>query len=293
MKILSRRQPNDVLFLQPVRYAGEKMPRGKVRMLDASGKVYASIMSRSVYDMAADNAARMKRSHKPFATIGLETIPGRFIPTTVEIDTSEAWAMQRILEHAMKSGRLPDILKNYIKPILRRSEDTREAVISENRKRRPAAQARVATKVLDRLPYYPEHDIEVSMPIYKAEYAYPLILLKRLAPDEQTPPDSQRLLVMDSDGDLAIIKVPTRLVRQIEIELAERSGINRQLTTVLIMKGEDGPALALMPLNRLQKRGLDAITRYFEATGSKKQVVSLAVKKVIDMARERVIPSSH
>ena len=73
----------------------------------------------------------------------------------------------------------------------------------------------------------------------------------------------------------------------------ERSGINRQLTTVLILDGDKGPDLALMQLSRLQKRGLDAITRYFEATGNKKQVVSLAVKKVIDLARERVAPSGH
>ena len=248
MKLINRRQPNDVLFLQPVRYTGERIRRGKVRMLyaDASGKVYASIMSRSVYDMAVDNAARMKRSHRAFATVGLETIPGRFIPAAVEVDKNEAWAMQLILDHAIKSGKVPDILKKHIKPIIKRSEGTREAVISENRKRRTSTQPKVTTKVLNRLPYYPEHDIEVSMPIYKAEYSYPLILLKRLAPDEQTPPDMQRLLVLDSDGDLAVIKVPTRLVRRIEIELAERSGINRQFTTVLILDGDEGPDLALM-----------------------------------------------
>jgi hypothetical protein len=295
MGIIKRHQPNDVLFLQPVRYTGEKVPRGKVRMLyvDTLGKVYASVMSRSVYDMALDNAVRMKRSHRAFAVVGLETAPGRFIPAAVEIDQKEVWAMQRILEHSLKSGRLPDILKSYIKPIIKRSEGTREAVISKNRKRRPADAPRVTARVLDRLPYYPEHDIEISMPIYKAEYSYPLIVLKRLPPDEQTPPAMQRLLVLDSDGDLAIIKVPTMLVRRIEIELAERSDINRQLTTALILKGEDGPNLAMMPVNRLQKKGLDAMASYFEATGNNRQPVSLTVKKLINLARERVTPSSQ
>jgi hypothetical protein len=294
MGVFNRHQPNDVLFLQPVRYAGEKVRRGKVRMLyaDASGKVYASIMSRSVYDMARDHAARMKRSGKDFAIVGLETIPGRFIPAAVEVRSNEIWAMQRILEHALKSGRLPDILKNYIKPIIKRSEGTREAIIAEKKKRRKP-ETPVNARVLERLPYYPEHDIEISMPIYKAEYAYPLILLKRLPADEQTPADTQRLLILDSDGDLAVIKVPTRLVRRIEIELAERSGINRQFTTVLISREDGALSLTLMPLSRLQKRGLDAIIRYFEATGSSKQPVSLAVKKVLSLARERVTPSGQ
>ena len=136
MGLLKHRQPNDVLFLQPVRYRDEKVPRGKVRMLyaDALGKVYASVMSRSIYDMALDNAIRMKRNHKSFAIVGLETVQGRFIPAAVEIQQNEVWAMQRILEHALKSGRLPDILKSYIKPIIKRSEGPREAVISEKRK---------------------------------------------------------------------------------------------------------------------------------------------------------------
>jgi hypothetical protein len=295
MGLLKHRQPNDVLFLQPVRYRDEKVPRGKVRMLytDGLGKVYASVMSRSIYNMALDNAVRMKRNHKAFAIVGLETVPGRFIPAAVEIQQNEVWAMQRILEHALKSGRLPDILKSYIKPIIKRSEGTREAVISEKRKRRRADTPRVTARVLDRLPYYPEHDIEISMPIYKAEYSYPLIILKRLVPDEQTPPATQRLLVLDSDGDLAVIKVPTGLVRRIEIELAERSGIDRQLTTFLISSGDEGPALSLMSVNRLQKRGLDAIASHFEATGSNKQPVSVTVRKVLTLARERVAPSSQ
>jgi len=285
-------QPNDVLFLQPVRYAGEKPPRGQVRMLfaDASGRVCTSIMSRSVYNIAADSAARTKRSRKAFATVGLETIPGRFIPAAVELGPDEAGAIQHIRDHAMKSTSLPDVFKSYIRPIIKRSEGTREAVVPEKRQHRAAGAPRVTTRVLDRLPYYPEHDIEVSMPVYKAAYCYPLLLLKRLDSDEFTAPDTQRLLVLDSDGDLAIVKVPTRLVRCVEIELGVRRGINRQLTAVLISRGETGLGLCLMPISRLQKRGLDAITRYFEATGHKKQP-ALAVNKVIDLARQRVISS--
>jgi len=86
MGIFRRNQPNDVLFLMPVRLANEKLPKSKTRMLycDAAGKVYASLINRSVYKLARGNAERMERSHKSFATLGLEIGPGKFIPTVVD-----------------------------------------------------------------------------------------------------------------------------------------------------------------------------------------------------------------
>jgi hypothetical protein len=287
------REPHDVLFLQPVRYAGENLPRGRVRMLyaDASGRVCASIVSRAVYDLAADSAARLKRSRQAFVTVGLETIPGRFIPAAVAISPDEAGAMRQIRERALKSDGLPETLKSFIGAIIRRSGGAREAVVEGKKQRRPRA-PRVITRVLDRLPYYPEHDIEVSMPVYKAAFSYPLLLLKRLTRDEQTPPGAQRLLVLDSDEDMAIVKVPTQLLRWIEIELAIRDDIDSELTAFLITRGEGGPTPVLLPVNRLQKRGLDAVTRYFEATGHKKQP-SRSVQKVIELARRKTSPSSR
>jgi hypothetical protein len=54
MGIFHRNRPNDVLFLIPVRLTDKKLPQSKTRMLycDADGKVYTSIISRSVYDIA-------------------------------------------------------------------------------------------------------------------------------------------------------------------------------------------------------------------------------------------------
>jgi len=288
--IFNRNQPNDVLFLQPVRLTSEKTPRSKVRMLycDTSGKVYSSMISRSVYERARDNAASMAYRHKSFATIGLETGPGQFIPAAVEVGQKEVWALEHILEHALKNGRLPDLLKKYLKPIIRLDESDRETVISEYRKRRRQAYPEVTPRVLERLPYYQEHDMEISMPIYKAEYSYPLIVLKRLPPDEQVPRDTQRLLILDSDGDMAVIKVPTKLVRKMEIELTEHSGKKRGNTCVLISQYPEGYILSYMSISRQQKKALDTLTRYFEETGSSKQPVSIAVRTVITRAKDRV-----
>lgn len=296
MGIFNRDKPNDVLFLQPVRYAKEKIPRGKVRMLycDAGGRVYASVMSRSVYELARDNAERMARSHKPFATVGLETVPGRFIPTAVEIGPDQVWALEHILEHSLKNGRLPDILKRYVKPIIRLGESSREAIVTTSIKRQRRPRPEVTPRVLDRLPYYPEHDIEISMPIYKAEYSYPLIVLERLRRDEQTPRGTSRLLILDSDGDLAIIKVPVKLLRNMEKGLNGTTQKSRRpACCALISRQPDGPTVSYMTVSQPQKKALDTITRYFEETGGSKQPISTTVKAVIVRARDKTAPSTR
>jgi hypothetical protein len=295
MGIIKRNQPNDVLFLQPVRLADEKIPRSKVRMLycDVSGKVYSSVVSRTVYERARDGAAGMARRRRHFATIGLERSPGQFVPATVEVDQKDVWALEHILEHALKNGRLPDILKKYLKPIIRLGESERETIIAEYRMRGRQAQPEATPKVLERLPYYEEEDIEVSMPIYKAEYGYPLIVLKVLMSDEHTPRSIRKLLILDSDGDMVVIEMPTTLVRKMEIELTEYRGKKRVNSCVLISKNPDGYTLSYMTVSRQQKQSLDTLTRYFEATGSSKQHVSLAVKSVITRAKDRVSPSVH
>jgi hypothetical protein len=205
MGLFGREKIRDVIFLQPVKYAGEKLPRGRIRMLycDINGNLYASVMSKSVYELAKRNAGQKSGNGKGFATVGLETIEGRFIPTTVPVNSEQAWALERILEHALSHGQVPYVLRKYLGPIIRRGNEGREAIIAARVRRKREKPVQVVPKVLNRLPYYPERDIEVSMPIYKASYAYPLLLLKRLEPDEQTPAGMQRLLILDSDGDMA------------------------------------------------------------------------------------------
>jgi len=294
MGIFHRNRTNDVLFLMPVRLADEKLPRVKARMLycDASGKVYASVISRSVYELAKDGAEKMERSHRPFATLGLETSPGNFIPTAVEISTEELWALEHILEHALKKGRLPDMLKKYLKPIIQLGGASREAVFSEYRKRRRRVHSETTPRVLNRLPYYSENDIEISMPIYKAEYSYPLIIMKRLLSDEPTTRNVQRLLILDSDGDLAIIKVPFQLMDKVEKWLKEHDRQDNRNVCLIITKYPEGLSIDYMVISQLQRKALDTITKYFEETGHGKQPISAAARTVLARVRDEVTSSA-
>lgn len=290
MGILRRNNPNDVLFLMPVRMADEKLPKGKVRMLysDATGKVYATLINRSVYELAEDSAKGMEYSHKPYAVVGLETGPGKFIPTAVEIGPKELWALEHILEHALKNGRLPDILKKYIKPIIQLGEASREAVLSEHKKRWRRVYSGATPRVLERLPYYSERNIEISIPIYKSEHKYPLIILKHLTSDEPALHNAQRLLILDSDGDLAIVKVPFTLIDKVEKEIEEHHKKNDTNVCAIISKYSDGFAINYMVISQLQRKALDTITKYFEKTGYGKQPISIAAKTVLDRAKDKM-----
>jgi hypothetical protein len=288
MSIFNKDKPNDVLFLMPVRLAGEKPSRGRVRMLysDAAGDVYTALVNKSVYERARQNAAGMEKNRRPFATIGLETGPGQFLPVIVEVGNEEVWALEHILEHAVKKGKLPDILKQYLKPIIKLAADSRETLLAEHKKRRRLPEAAVP-RVLERLPYYPRGETEYSMPIYKAEYTYPLTVLKRLPPGGKDAPKTRRLLILDCDGDAAVIEVPFRLADEMEKGLKEYHLRKNRNVCAVVYQGADGLAVDYLRLGPMQRKALDDMTKNFEETGYGKQPISAAARAVLTRARSR------
>ncbi|MEE8419663.1 MAG: hypothetical protein V3S02_06080, partial [Dehalococcoidales bacterium] len=141
-------------------------------------------------------------------------------------------------------------------------------------------------RVLDRLPYYSERDMEFSMPIYKAEHSYPLVVLKGLPPDGKNSNDVQRLLVLDSDGDLAIIKMPFKLIVQAEKRLEEWAQKNDIPACTVVARNSKGFNINFLMISQLQRRALDTMARQFEETGSGAQNVSATARKVLVKAGE-------
>ena len=291
MQIFNRSKPRNVLFLMPVNLKGDKQSRSKVRMLycDCDGKVYASNIKRSVYEIARTDASVMESTHRYFATVGLETSPGDFLPAVVEIDHRELWALEHISKHALKNGRVPDILKKHIQPIIKLGETRREAVISAYGKRRVKDSAVTTPKVLNRLPYYRERDMEISVPIYKAAPRYPLIVLKSL-PDRNGTKNQQSLLVLDSDGDLTVTEVPAKLVKNMEKKLAKQNAEKNRTVCAVIYQRLKGRTIDYMTISQQQQKALDTITEYYEATGDRKRPVPDMVMTVITRAGKWATP---
>jgi hypothetical protein len=291
MQIFNRSKPRDVLFLMPVQLRGEKLAANKVRMLycDAEGKVYTSQISRNVYDTARANTVEMQNRHRPYATVGLETTPGDFLPTVVEINERELWALEHISQHALKTGKLPDLLKKHLKSIINQGVARREAVVSEFKNNRLRNRMRKIPNVLNRLPYYRERDMEISVPIYKADYSYPLIILKYLS-NKNGSTSHSNLLVLDSDGDLATIKVPFKVAKDIEKKLsANNTGTNGSICAVVYQQPR-GKTVSYLAINQAQKKALETITRYFEETGNNRRTIPAAVRALITLAGKRTIP---
>jgi len=276
----------------PVRLSKEKLPRGKVRMLycDAAGKLYSSLMDRAVYKLARDSAQTMEKYNKCFAMVGLESSPGEYIPRAVEIGYEEELALKSILEHSLKYGRLPDVLKKYLKPILKLGEEVKKGITPENSPRKRQVTPRTTPKVLNRLPYYSEQDMEVSVPIYKAEQSYPLIMLEHLSENEKTVDDSQRLLVLDNDGDVVTVEVPAMQIDRADKALEKWKLSNPDSNMCMIIsKRSRGLSINHMEITQLQRRALDTITRHIEQSDHEKQHISTVAKKKASKARDEVL----
>ncbi|MFC1918826.1 hypothetical protein ACFLWW_02490 [Chloroflexota bacterium] len=288
MRLFHHHQPGGFLYLMPVRQGNEQLPKDKVRMLscDAEGKVHTLLLKKSIYELAKRHAKRMEYSHKNYATLGFEINHSKPATLAVEVEAEQFWALEHILEHALKKGRLPDILKKYPKQIIKLGESRRKELTAQNERQTHSQLQSETPSVLYRLPYYSEDNVEVSIPIYKAEHRYPLIVLKQLPPNEHIPPDMQRLLVLDSEGDLAIIKVPLGIMDRVKKDFDKWKKANNQDGCIIYSRHPKGFSTNYMAINELQREALNKIAKHFEETGHGEQPVSTTARAVLVRARD-------
>ena len=289
MLLFHRKRPNHSLWLMPVRLRNERWPNNKVRILscDVEGHLFTQLVGRSAYRRIKNEAQQMEISKNPYASIYWDTGVSRFTPVLVKIGEKEAWALEHILEHALRSAIIPDVLKSYPKEIIKSEEMKRKELLIEKSREARRTTSAISSKVLDRLSYYRKQDVEVSIPIYKAEYAFPLIILKLLLQAENTPAGKQSLLVLDSDGDLAVTTLPLERIKKAKRKLNNLRRKGKEGYLICLRKTE-GDSVDVMEISELQRQALETVTQYFEETGKVKQPLSDAVKKVLNKARETV-----
>jgi hypothetical protein len=167
-----------------------------------------------------------------------------------------------------------------------RGESKRDRVIAKHEERNKRLQ--VTPEVLGRLPYYADENMEISVPIYKAEHRYPLIALRRLLASELDTADIERLLIMDSDGDLAITSVPTELIERAEKEAADVKTAKGEHACIILWKHGKNLIAGHLVISNGQKRALDVVTRYFEQTGHGRRPISSSAQSVLSNAQDKV-----
>ena len=290
MPLFHHNKPNHSLLLMPVRLGNERWSKNKVRILscDAEGNLFTQLVGRSTYQRIRKETQQMEVFQYNYATIYWDTGASRSTPLLVKIGENEIWALDRILEHALRDATIPDVLRRYPKEIIKLGEIKRKELLIEKTRETHKTTSATSSKVLNRLPYYRKQDIEVSIPIYKVDYAFPLIILKQLPPAKNTPPSQKRLLVLDSDGDLAVTTLPSEL-----IDKAERKRISLQRrgkeSYLICLRKPKGISVDIMEISELQRLALETVTQYFEKTGRGKQPLSGAIKTVLNKARKTVL----
>jgi hypothetical protein len=287
IKLFSDNKTRDVVFLIPVNTPDEKLPKSKIRMLycDVSGKVYTTLLDNTVYKLIVEDIETFEESNRCYATVGLEIGPGSYAPVVVEISSDESWTLSHALEHALNNGLIPEVLLKNIAHVIKLGEKgIRKS--SSNDKDELKIERSMMPGVLDRLPYYLERDMEFSMPVYKAEHRFPLIILKSYVSGGSSSRNGQKLLVLDSDGDLAITKIPFKTLNMAEKRLHNWAKHNNRDACLIIYHEENHYTINYIVISPAQRKALDSITREFEGTGSGSESLSVAARRVVRRAQE-------
>jgi hypothetical protein len=230
----------------------------------------------------------MEASKSNYATIYRDTGGSNFEPLLVEIGSKEAWALERILENALTRAVMPAVLARYPKEIINSGESKRQGLLVAKAREAQRTFSAASSKVLDRLPYYRKRDMELSIPIYKVEYAFPLIVLQQLPKAKDTPPGQRRVLTLDSDGDLGVTALSSRQFSKAKDKLKGLLIRGKSGYPICLRKPE-GVAVDIIEVTELQRQALETVTRYFEETGQGKQSLPNTVKRVLHRARETAL----
>ncbi|HEY93321.1 MAG TPA: hypothetical protein G4O15_00085 [Dehalococcoidia bacterium] len=287
MGLFSKNKSRDVIFLIPVNTPDEKLPRGKMRMLycDAMGRVYTTLLDKTVYKLICEDIEKFEANNRCYATVGLELSTGTFAPVVVEISSDESWTLSHALEHALNNGIIPEILLKNIAHVIKLGDTGYQKNNSNGNGNNKTGKSPIP-RILDRLPYYLERDMEFSMPVYKAEHPYPLIILKSYSSGGSSSGNGQKLLVLDSDGDLAIIKIPFKILDKAEKRLQHWAGKNSRDACLIIYHEEKGYSIDFIVISPAQRKALDVMVREYEETGSGRGSLSVAAQRVVSRAQE-------
>lgn len=277
----------EVIFLTPVKAEGERLPQSKIRILycDAKGNVNSTVTEDSVYQLAKNYIQKLEGDHKYGVILGAEVILGNYVPFAVEISAEQARALERIFEHAITRGVVPYILKKYPKDIIKLGKDQLQEIRKQYEQSRPKDAAKGMPEVLKRLADYPEEGIDVAVPIYKAQYHYPLVILKRLASGEPATKDIQRVLILDNEGDLGIIRVPRDILDKAERKLRDWKKKTGKAGYLLYSRDAENLIMSYMEISEFQSKALNTIKRHFAETGRGERPISTAVQGILTKAK--------
>jgi hypothetical protein len=292
MRLFSRRYFNDLIFLMPIQLANEQLPDDKIRMLycDSKGQIITTIIENAAYELAQRKAEELRRANKNYAILDIETAPGTLVPLAVAISSEQVSALNLVLDHAIRRGVIPDILKRYTREIIGIGGMKREELKEEYERARTHVYSGETPEALQKLTYFPGGYMQVVAPIYKSEYHYPLVVIKGLAQDKDTPPNIRRLLTLDGDGDFLIIGIRREMIDEFEEKLEEWKRANNIDGCIIILRDQGNFIISYMEISELQRKALNSVEQKFEETKHLQKSIASDAITVISRAKDYFRP---
>lgn len=284
--LFPRRYHNDRIYLTPIQIVNEQLPHDKIRMLycDSKGNILTAIIENTAYEMAKTKVDELRRTNKNYAILDIETAPGRLVPLAVPISPEQVSALNLILDHAINKGAIPGVLKRYPKEIIGIGRLQHEELKSQQEPARNHISSEKIPEALQKLTYFPGDYMQVVAPLYKAKYRYPLVVLKHLMPDTDTPKNVRRLLTIDGEGDLVIIGIQEEMIDKAEEILEEWKRVKDSDRCIIISKDQGGLGISYMEINELQRKALESVVQKFEEARYLQDSIASDVMTVISRA---------
>ncbi len=288
LNLLKRNSLNRLIFLLPVRIGDEILPEDKVRMLCCTEKadLVTTLISRSTFEIIKSFIRELEKESKKYAILGIEVHSQEYVPVPVYIDSEHLMALENIAEHAINRKIMPWVLKKYVTNIIALG-DIKSKEIIENYILSDNIYSNLSSnEMLGGLEGIGENHLsDAPIPIYKAQHHFPAVILKKLERTERNENELQRVLILDSDGDLVISKVPIYLLESEERELDTIISKGDLFGCITYTREKDSYIFNHVILNRLQQNALETILKQYEKTGSGERPIPLYAREVLSRAR--------
>ena len=293
---LKRNGLNRLIFLLPIRIGDEILPEDKVRMLCCTAKadLATTLIARSTFEIIKSFIRELERGNKKYAILGIEVYPKDYVPVPVYIDSEHLMALENIAEHALNRKVMPWVLKKYVKHIIALG-DIKSKDIIENYILSEHIDSNLSSHELLSGIESP-HDknlADTPIPIYKAQHHLPAVILKKLEATEHNENELQRVLILDSDGDLAISKVPIHSLESEEKEFDTIRSKGNFFGCITYAREKERYIFNHVILNGLQQKSLETILQQYEKTGSGERPIPLYAQEVLSRAKIMFKGSSY
>jgi hypothetical protein len=286
MGLFARYNALDRIIVCTVGSEHEQLPAERTQVLccDSKGNLSTAIYEISVLEIAQNAVTQLLLGGKWAATLSMEIAPGQSATFAVEVSAEEAEALGQVEQSAFEVGVIPDYLKKYTAQIIKLGESRRKE-LREEYEQRSRLLVLATPELVEHWANSSDGFIHIEVPSNKSDIAEPAIVVRRLPANEQTRPDMQRVLMLDYEGTLAIVRIPIEAIDDAEREFQQWRNENNAFGVIVLRTTEDGLMMGPMEIRESQKKALGIVERHWEETGCSMRDMPTDVQAILVKAR--------